>query len=347
MINRILIRTRVLQTAYAHGHKPGANLKFAEIELEQALEKTYELYLFLLQLIPDITDQYAQLLELRRNRYIASREDLSPNTRLLNNRLARQIADCPTLSSWYRTSGVAWHKEEDLLRRLIKTIEQSEEYAAYLLAEDSYENDRNFWLGIFKKYIAPNPDLAERLEDLSIYWDNTLYHTERLESIEEANWDKLDQIFADARDREDYSSTRLELGSVEVVKDFVEKTLRRSEENLDFERVLMPAYRDESDEKFALHLLRQTLLNQDNYQELIAHHISDKWDQERLADLDLLLMQMAVVEFLHFPNIPTQITINEYIELCKNYSTPKSFSFVNGVLDSIAKALKADGKILK
>ncbi|MDO4707331.1 MAG: transcription antitermination factor NusB [Porphyromonadaceae bacterium] len=347
MINRILIRTRVLQTAYAYGHKSGANLQFAEVELQQALEKTYDLYLFLLQLIPSITDKYAEILEARRNRYIASDVDRKPNTRLLDNRLSRQISECLPLASWYIASSLAWYQEDLLLRELIKMIELSDEYDAYLKAEDSYDNDRNFWVEIFRKYIAPSATLAERLEELSIYWDSSLYYIERIDSVEDPDWEALDTTFAKARGTEGYSSARLEIGAVEVVKDFVEKTLRRAEQGQIFEAVLLPIYRDEGEEKFASHLLRQMLLNHSKYQELIAEYITDKWDRERLADLDLLLMQMAVTEFFHFPSIPTHITINEYVELSKAYSTPKSSGFINGVLDSIAKALKATGKIFK
>lgn len=347
MINRILIRTRVLQTVYAQSHREGINLQFAEIELEQALEKTYDLYLLLLQLIPSITEKYAELLEARRNRYIATDAERTPNMRLVRNRLSQQIAACEPLSSWYSSCSVAWYQEDLLLRELIKVIELSEEYEEYLKAEDGYDNDRNFWVAIFKKYIAPSSLLAERLEEWSIYWDSSLYHVERLESIDEPNWEALDATFAEARGGEGYSATRLEIGSVEIVKDFVEKTLRRAEQGQSFDEVLLPAYRDEDEEKFASHLLRQTLLNRTKYLELIGSYISEKWDRERLADIDLVLMQMAVTEFYHFPNIPTQITINEYVELSKVYSTPKSSGFVNGVLDSIAKALKAEGKIFK
>lgn len=337
----------MLQTAYAHCHRDSVKLQHAESELELSLERTYDLYLLLLQLIPSLTEKYAELLEARRNRYLATEQERRPNMRLVRNRLSKQIADSLVVQSWYSSFPIAWFSEEEILRYLIKEIELSDLYADYLDAEDSFENDRSFWVGVFKKIVAPSTLLAERLEELSIYWDNALYHTEKLECEEQPNWEALDTSFEEARGTDAYSSARLDLGVVEVVKDFVEKTLRRAVEEEDFDTVLMPAYRDESDEKFALHLLRQTLLNSEKYAELIAGYISESWDKERIADMDMLLMQMAVTEFFHFPSIPTSITINEYVELAKVFSTPKSSSFINGVLDSVSKALREEGKIFK
>lgn len=347
MINRLLIRTRVLQTAYAHCHKGDSKLQSAEIELERSLKQTYDLYLFLLQLIPSLTEKYAEILEARQNAYLATNAERRPNMRLIHNRLSGQIADSLEVQSWYASFSMAWDEEETLLRSLIKQIEDSELYAEYLKSENNYENDKAFWVSVFKKIIAPSILLSETLEDKSIYWDNTLLQTEKMECEEQPNWEALDTTFREARGSEHYSASRLEIGVVEIVKDFVEKTLRRAEENIDFDTILIPPYRDESDEKFAMHLLRQTLLNTGKYSDLISEYISESWDKDRLADIDFLLMQMAVTEYFHFPSIPTNITINEYVELSKVYSTPKSSGFINGVLDNIAKALREEGKIFK
>ena len=106
-------------------------------------------------------------------------------------------------------------------------------------------------------------------------------------------------------------------------------------------------FRDSEDETFARHLLRQVLLKQEEYLQLIEPILTEGWSSERLADIDALLLRLGVAEFLHFPGIPTHITINEYVELAKHYSTAHSAAFVNGILDAMAKKLREEGKILK
>lgn len=347
MINRLLIRTRVLQTAYAHFHREEQKLTSAEAELKVSLTRTYDLYLFLLRLIPELTERYDAILEVRRTKHLASPEERNPNKRLVNNRLAQKIDECAPIELWYNSFPLAWSEEDILLRQLINQIEGSELYKGYLEREDSFANDRTFWVEVFNSIIAPHPLLAEYLESQSVYWDDELSQTEKAEFEEHPGWEELDTAFAEARSGQLYSSTKLSMGAVEIVKDFVAKTLKRIDEELSMEEVLLPAYRDADDEVYAQHLMRQLLLGHKKHVELIEQHISDGWDKERLADMDMILMQMAIVEFLHFPSIPTHVSINEYVELSKIYSTPKSASFVNGVLDAVAKALKSEGKILK
>ncbi len=347
MINRVLIRTRALQVAYAHYHREEQKLTTAEAELKVSLGRTYDLYLYLLRLPVELTERYRLLQEIRSRKHLATERERNPNTRLVDNRLVAQLASCEPLDTWYNAFALSWGEEDLLLRHLIEQIEASDLYADYLASEVSFAGDKDFWVNVFHRIIAPDRLLAEYLESQSLYWDNELAQTEKIECEEHPGWDGLEQAVCDAQGTEQYSSQRLELGSVEIVKDFVEKSLRRAEEGGDFASALLPAYRDHDDEVFASHLLRQLLLGRDKHLELIDRHISERWERERLADMDLLLIRLAVVEFLHFPNIPTHVTINEYVELSKHYSTPKSWSFVNGILDAIAKELKAEGKIIK
>ena len=337
MINRVLIRTRVLQVAYAHLHRGELRLATAEQDLLLSLHRTYDLYLFLLQLIPSLTEFHREVLEIRKKKHLATKAERSPNLRLVENRLAAKLASSEKLSSWY---------EGFNLRR----IEASDIYARYLQAEEStFELDRDFWVEIFHELFATDEELAEMLEQNSIYWEDDLKCTEKAETEERpASEDEaVEQALAEARQLGAYQSLRLENGPVEIVKDFVEKTLRKSEEENAFDQEIRPAFKDEDDERFARMLFRQTLLKYSEQMKLIEPVLSTEWSSERLADIDALLLNLGLTEFLYFPMIPTQITINEYVELAKHFSTAHSASFVNGVLDALARKLKEEGKILK
>lgn len=347
MINRILIRTRVLQVAYAHLHRDEIKLRSAEEDLETCLEQTYNLYLYLLCLPVELTRYYKDLTERRSQKHFATEEERKPNMRLANNRLVAQLEACDPLQTWYHGFPLTWETHLELLRHLVEEIQASPTYAEYLASEDTFESDRKFWVQVFQRILSSDSYLAATLEESSIYWDDELTQTERYECQNEPQWEQVEETIEAARAAELYMPQRLESGNVEVVKAFVIKSLRHAAEGEPFASALLPQYRDVEDQKFASRLLHQLLVGQDRHLELIDKHIHESWERERLADMDLLLLQLAVVEFLHFPTIPTQVTINEYVELSKHYSTPKSSAFVNGILDAIAKTLKAEGRILK
>lgn len=348
MINRLLIRTRVMQVAYAHYHREQQKLTQAEQELKQSFVRTHDLYLFLLRLIPSLTELHAYRLELRRRKHLATARDLNPNTRLADNALSAQIHNTADLEAWYNAFPLNWQAEEGLLRHLLERIERSELFESYMNAEETnWESDKQFWVDAFHSIIASDLDLAEYLEQQSIYWDDELTATEKIECEEHPAWDQIEEAVEEARQAQQYAAHPLELGAVEIVKDFVVKSLRRATAEDDFSSHLLPLFKDEDDEAFASHLLRQLLLKHTELTELIETHISESWDKERLADLDVLIMSMCIVEFLHFPGIPTHVSINEYVELAKAYSTPKSSSFINGVLDAVARSLKESGRIIK
>lgn len=350
MINRVLIRTRVLQIAYAHLHRGELSLSAAEQDLELSLQRTYELYLYLLQLIPSLTEFYREVLEIRRRKHLATQAERKPNMRLVENKLAAQLADTPELRAWYAGFGLKWEDDEALLRHLIRKIERSSIYDDYVhMGTQSWERDQSFWLDVFHQLIVNDELLNESLEALSIYWENDLKVLERAEVEERPQSDEehLQASLDEAKQQSAYQATRFDNGPAEVVKDFVEKTLRRATEVEGFEGQILPMFKDEDDELFARHLLRQLLLKGSEYTQLIETALSEGWSTERLADMDALLLRLGVTEFLHFPAIPTHISINEYVELAKHFSTAHSASFVNGVLDAVGRKLKEEQRILK
>lgn len=349
MINRLVIRTRVLQTAYAYTHKEEQKLSSAEADLKTALGRTYDLYLLLLRLPIDLTEFWGQLIELRKSKHLATRQERNPNYRPLNNTYVQKLDDCAELHAWYNQFPLAWSDESALLRGLINEIESSSIYQEYLKSEESFEADRDFWVAVFSQIIAPSEYLAHFLEEQSLYWDDSQTYIEKIECEERPGTDpeEVSEAVAQAKATDNYQAQKYENGNVEVVKSFVIKTMKKANASEDFASVLLPQYKDPQDLSFAQHLLRQTIVGYAQTSELLSKHLSERWEKDRLADMDDLILHLAVTEFLHFPAIPTSITINEYVELSKHYSTPKSGAFINGVLDSVAKELKAEGKILK
>ena len=131
-----------------------------------------------------------------------------------------------------------------------------------------------------------------------------------------------------------------------IIDTFVLKTIKRFEPDNGAEQELLPEYRDDEDKEFARKLFRQAITNAEAYRNLMSGN-TKKWDLERLAFMDILIMQVALAEILSFPTIPVSVSLNEYVEIAKVYSTPKSGSFINGMLDTIVNQLKKENKLSK
>lgn len=307
MINRTLIRIKVLQVLYAFYHNGNNSLKNTENEALFSLQKSYELYFYFLLLPIEITKLQAVLLDGRKHKYQPTEEDLNPNMKFVNNRFIQQLAANKELCKYTDANKISWINDKDFLRSLLDTIIATREYAEYMAAEeDSYSLDRNFWREIFKNHIYENEFVTEYLEDKSIYWND----------------------------------------DIDMVATYVMKTLRQIEESEGDTHELQPMFRDMEDRFFAVQLIRKSIMEGVDYREMIDRHTRN-WAQERLADIDINIMQMALAELLSFPSIPINVTLNEYIELSRYYSTPNSPNFVNGILDAIVTELKKENRLFK
>lgn len=307
MINRVLIRIKVLQIVFAYYQNGSDDLKMAENELLLSLCRSYDLYYYFLLLIVEVTRLHERQLDTRKHKYLPTSDELNPNMRLVNNRLARQIEANGKLQAYVKEHGVSWVNETDFVKRVLELILNSELYAEYKDSEDdSYETDREFWRAVFRKLICRNEELENALEDISIYWND----------------------------------------DIEIIQTFVIKTIKRFEEAHGSRQELLPMFKDEEDRDFAIQLFRKTLLYGEEYRERIDRHLRN-WESERVANMDLYIMQMALAELLHFPNIPVNVTLNEYIDAAKAYSTPKSGTFINGILDSIVQELAQEKLLFK
>ena len=306
MINRELIRIKIVQLTYAYYQNGNRNMDNAEKELLFSLAKAYDLYNYLLALIVSITQEERHRVEIAANR--ANREGTeAPSSRFVNNKFAVQLEENKQLNLFMESQKRRWEDDMEAVRKLCDQIEQSTIYQEYMASDDdSYEADREVWRKIYRTLIQENPDLDAVLEEKSLYWND----------------DK------------------------EVVDTFVIKTIKRFDPANGADQELLPEYRDEEDRDFALKLFRSTILNADDYQRYMSES-SRNWDFSRLAYMDVVIMQIAIAEMLTFPNIPVTVTINEYVDLAKLYSTPRSGGYINGMLDTIARHLIQIGKMMK
>ena len=307
MINRVLIRLKIVQIVYAYYQNGGKNLDTAEKELFFSLSKAYDMYNYLLLLMVEITKQAERKQSAAKNKLLPTEEELHPNTKFVDNRFIAQLEVNKQLLEFSETQKKTWENESEFVKRLCEKIMDSDIYKEYMASEtSSYEEDRELWRKIYKRIIFNNDELDQVLEDQSLYWND----------------DK------------------------EIVDTFVLKTIKRFDEKSGAKQELLPEFKDEEDQDFARRLFRRTILNAEYYRHLISENTRN-WDLDRVALMDIIIMQIALAEILSFPNIPVSVTLNEYVEIAKLYSTPKSGSFINGTLDGIVNMLKKENKLTK
>ena len=306
MVNRILIRIKVVQIVYSYLVNKDKSIDTSEKELFFSLEKAYELYHRLLLLMIELTDAQNKRIENARFKYTATAADKNPDTRLINNRFIAQLRENKMLKEYVDRQSVSWVNEPDFIRILLDRLLASDLYKTYLTSEeDSYAVDQDFWKKAFKHIIVENEDLSEILEAQSLYWNDDL----------------------------------------ETISTFVLKTIKRFDQSKGAEQELLPMFKDDEDAEFAKMLFRKTLMNVDVNKALIDQHTKN-WEIDRVAFMDIVIMLVAIAEIKSFPTIPVKVTLNEYIEIAKEYSTIKSGHFINGILDAIASQLKKDGSLV-
>lgn len=306
MINRKLIRVKIVQLTYAYYQNGHHNMDTAEKELLFSLSKAYDLYNYLLGLIVAITQEERRRVDIATCR--AEREGTeTPSQRFAFNKFATQLEENKQLNLFMEDKKMSWENDVEAVRKLCDQIEQSPLYQEYMMSDaEDYETDRELWRRIYRTLIQGNEDLDAILEEKGLYWND----------------DK------------------------EIVDTFVLKTIKRFDPANKADQELLPEYDDTEDREYALKLFRSTILNADTYQRYMSE-TSRNWNFSRLAYMDVVLMQIAIAEMLTFPNIPISVTINEYVDLAKLYSTPKSGGYINGMLDAIARHLVDTGRLLK
>ena len=279
----------------------------AEKELFFSLSKAYDLYNYLLLLMVEVTKQANKRLNAAKNKLVPTKEELFPNTKFVENRFIAQLEVNKQLLEFSNNQKKTWENEADFVKTLCDKILESD---------------------IYKEYMASETSPYEEDREL---W-RKLYKNIIFNNIE------LDQVLED--------QSLYWNDDKEIVDTFVLKTIKRFDEKNGAKQELLPEFKDEEDQDFARRLFRRTILNADYYRHLISENTKN-WDLDRVAFMDVVIMQIALAEILSFPNIPVSVSLNEYVEIAKLYSTPKSGGFINGTLDGIVNSLKKENKLTK
>ncbi len=309
MINRVLIRIKVVQMLYSYMlTKDTKTIAKAKEELQESLDKSYELYNHLLGLIVDLTDLEELRLDDAKHKFLPSEDDLNPNTRFVDNELADALRGLPQLQDFLSSHKLSWRNDDVFLRLMLDKVRNSEVYEEYMqMPATDFPSDCEVWRQLFKKVILPDEDLLEELESRSVYWTDE---------------------------------------DLDFMGQFVVKTIKRIEEGQD--SPILPQYKDNEDSIFGEQLFVSALNLMDDNNALIDSLVaSERWDAERIAFMDRLVMCVALAEVLTFDKVPVNVSLNEYIEIAKTFSTSRSGQFVNGILNSAIKALRQDGKLTK
>ncbi|MDP4266122.1 MAG: transcription antitermination factor NusB [Bacteroidota bacterium] len=308
MISRRLLRVKVLKTIYSSLIAGQNDIGKIENELFFSINKVYELYIYLFQYITEIRDYAAVKIEEARSKRLPVYEDLNPNMKFINNKVIKQIAENAQLKKYAEIKKINWSNDADFIHSKYQDFKDSGVYKKYMSnPSNSYSNDKKFVYDFFELIMLNPDDYEQLLEDKSIYW----------------------------------------IDDLDFAVSHIIKTLRAFEANSGPDTPILSLYKEGTEEiDFAKKLLRTAIIKSDEYDELIKDKLLN-WELERVSLTDNIIIKMAVAELLEFPIIPVKVTLNEYIEIAKMYSTPKSKIFINGVLDKIVMDLKRQNRLDK
>jgi transcription antitermination protein NusB len=309
MLNRRHLRIKVLQMLYTfYNQKESMDLKTAKTQLLQSVDLMYDLYLYLMLTFQEVRNASLSKMDDRANKLRPSFEDLNPNRKLVDNEIIERIMGSVALQDLCQRRNVNWNSDE------------------------KQEVFRKLFIEIEKSEVY-----FEHMETLENDFSNAKNFLVHLFRSEIANSPLIYNFFEEEEIRW--------MDDIDLACSMVIKTIKMSteEEGFDF----LPLYKENDDEKdFITTLLKQTVaLDQES--EHLIEEMADNWELDRIAKMDVLLLKMAFAELQSFESIPTKVTINEYLEISKYYSTPKSNVFINGILDKSLKKLVKEKKVLK
>lgn len=307
MITRTLSRAKIVQILFAYYKNEGKTSLMVEKELLFSFQKTYDLYFLLLQLAIELTSYAEAKIEFGKNKLLPSDSELNPNTRFIENSFVTQLASNTRLNDYISTNKLSWQNNEDVIKELYTAIIDSTYYQNYMEADEC-------------DYQADKMIWRKIFDKVILTNENTYNYLEETSIY----W----------------------VNDLEIVESFVIKTIKRFEQESGEKQELLPMFNSEEDLQFAKKLISQSIKNANEYQSIINTHTKN-WEYDRLAYMDTIIMQVALAEITSFPSIPVNVTLNEYIEIAKEYSTQKSALFINGVLDETVNQLKKENKLIK
>lgn len=308
MLNRRYLRIKVFQSLYAYWQGDPASTARLEKELFQGIDRTHDLYLALLLVFGELRHVAELRMEERKKKRLPTAEDLNPNRRFVDNPIVSAIASSERLRLECEKRRISWVGQHDLFTGMLRSLSERELFKNYMSEESSsFAKDRAFAVALFDECIANSEALQDVFESRSIYW----------------------------------------LEDLDLAASLVKRALEQWREGGDDDQSLAAITHDPAEERqFVTDLFRKAIAHSAEHEEMIAAKASN-WEADRIAYSDMILMKMALTEARVFDQIPVKVSLNEYIEIAKAYSTPKSKNFINGVLDKLFAEMKTDGRIRK
>lgn len=312
MLSRRHLRVKALQAIYAFQTSENGDLLQGEKFLQSSLDKLHELYINQLSFLIELTEFNRTRSDEARNKYFPTEEEINPNMRFANNKVLLKLYANKDYQRWYEKYHINWVTEYELIKRVSGEIRELKDYTTFMKSkDDSWSSHLSILLNLIRSYFALNDKLDDYYEDKNIFWSA------------------------------DYETSLM----------MVMKTLKEMDENSP-DSTPLPGLFDpdpdqaKEDRMFMFDLFRKTIIKSDDFEVLISGAL-DNWELERIATIDKLLIKMALCELLNFSSIPVKVSMNEYIEISKFFSTPKSSQFINGILDKLLENLKVSNKIKK
>ena len=313
MLNRRILRIKAFKVLYSSILSGNVSLSQAESQLDQACEATRDLYIYMLGIVSPLTRIARERIEAAKGKFNPTEEERNPNMKFADNALAKLLDEDVDFQKVFNKKKYSWAQYDLLLKKIMTSICSKDYYAEYMASEErSLADDCRLFTKIFEEEFVDSAELEQILEDKSLYWNDDLAYA--------LTW--CCKTFKSLAKGEGWSL--LPLYQSEILKG---------------EGV-------ESDKLFVRKLLQASFAGYENYSAMVAESVSG-WEKERLFSTDVVLIVMGLAETVAFPTIPVKVTINEYVELSKFYGTPKSRSFVNGLLDRLVQNLVNDGKVAK
>ncbi len=307
MVSRRLLRIKVLKSFFSHLKSEGNSPTNVEKEVIFSIQKTYDLYHYLLLLLIEIADYAQQRIDLNKQKYLATEEEKNPNTKFVDNKAIALLRENEALNKYIRRTKLSWVNSPELIKQLYNQVVESDYYKQYMSEPTrSFEGDKRLLIDIILNELEDCQELYDILEEQSIFW----------------------------------------VDDVEFALSMAAKTIKLFKANQPKYTELLPLYKNEDDQSFAIRLLRRAINEYKSYMPLVEQHTKN-WEVERIAFMDTVLLHLAVAEAIEFSSIPIKVTIDEYIELSKYFSTPNSATFINGVLDKIIQQLVKEQRVIK
>lgn len=312
MINRTLVRTKIIQTLFAY-YKDGDKTPLtARKELLSSFSSTYSLYMALLAFADELVTYAEEQITENKQRAAVTHQEYTPNYRFVNNQVSRDLFNNRRLRNYIEENHLRWDTGMNGVIAIYKQLLQEPFYQEYLqLDAPSYNDDKMLWRKIYGNLLINNEHLHAALEEMEVALDHQGWTTD------------MDQILT-----------------------YIVKTIKQFKEENSEDQPLLEMFASEDELAFAKDLLRLTIEHAEEYKELIAQSLHN-WDAERIAYMDQIILLVAISEIVNFNDIALEVSMNEYIELSKEYSSDKSYQFINGVLNNVVLELKKNNTLFK